>query len=90
MQKGGKKKCSKCLLASCNWGGRCPASTRRCYRCGELGPFSRSNPCKDDHEPLRLGVAGKGRAEGDQPKAQALRHQSLSTYHREGSSEVEG
>ena len=41
-QRGEKKKCSRCLLSRCNGGERCPANTRRCNRCRELGHFRRS------------------------------------------------
>ena len=41
-----KKKCKRCLLPWCNRGDGCPASTKRCNRCGELGHFSKSTLCK--------------------------------------------
>ena len=44
---GGKEKqCKRCLLARCEGGERCPAKTRKCNKCGELGHFSKSTLCK--------------------------------------------
>ena len=65
-QKGVKKKCSKCLLARCNGGESCPAKTKRCYSCGELGHYSKSTRCKgvskvlveDPHPSKQEMVAG--------------------------------
>ena len=48
-----EKKCNKCVLARCEGGTRCPANTRRCNKCGEIGHFSRSPLCK-----------GKGKGKG--------------------------
>ena len=44
--KGERNKCKRCLLSRCNRGDRCPANTKRCNRCGELGHFSKSTLCK--------------------------------------------
>ena len=41
-----KKKCRRCLLSRCTGGDGCPANTRRCNRCGELGHYGRSTLCK--------------------------------------------
>ena len=41
-QVGEEKRCKKCLLARCEAGDKCPANTRNCNRCGELGHFSKS------------------------------------------------
>ena len=40
------KNCNKCLLVRCEGGDKCPAKTRKCNRCGELGHFSKSTLCK--------------------------------------------
>ena len=64
--KGVRKKCSKCLLARCNGGESCPAKTKRCYSCGELGHYSKSTRCKgvskvqveDPHPSKQEMVAG--------------------------------
>ena len=39
-------KCKKCVLSRCDGGERCPAATRKCNRCGELGHFGKSTLCK--------------------------------------------
>ena len=44
--RGEKNKCSRCLLSRCNGGDKCPANTRRCNRCRELGHYGRSTLCK--------------------------------------------
>ena len=43
---GEEKKCTRCLLARCEGGERCPARTRNCNKCGELGHYSKSTLCK--------------------------------------------
>ena len=35
-----ERRCKKCLLVRCEGGEKCPAKTRNCNRCGELGHFS--------------------------------------------------
>ena len=40
------KRCLLCLLSRCEGSERCPAKTRNCNKCGELGHFSKSGLCK--------------------------------------------
>ena len=40
------KNCKRCLLARCEGGEKCPAKTKKCNRCGEMGHFSKSTLCK--------------------------------------------
>ena len=48
-----ERKCKKCLLARCEGAEKCPAKTRTCNRCGELGHFSKSMLCKGKTKGLR-------------------------------------
>ena len=48
-----ERKCKKCLLARCEGGEKCPAKTRSCNRCGEMGHFSKSTLCKGKTKGLR-------------------------------------
>ena len=41
-RQGEEKKCKKRLLSRCKCGERCPANTRKCKNCAELGRYSRS------------------------------------------------
>ena len=41
-----ERKCKQCCLPRCEGSTRCPARTRRCNKCGELGHFGRSTLCK--------------------------------------------
>ena len=52
-QRGEERKCKKCSLARCEGGDKCPAKTRNCNRCGELGHFSKSTLCKGKAKGLR-------------------------------------
>ena len=52
-QRGEERKCKKCSLARCEGGDKCPAKTRNCNRCGELGHFSKSMLCKGKAKGLR-------------------------------------
>ena len=69
-QKRDKKKCKRCWLSRCSRGEGCPANTKRCYRCGEQGHFSKSILCKgvkkvqEECSPKQEMVAGVIR-EGD-------------------------
>ena len=69
-QKGKKKKFKRCLLARCYRGEGCPANTRRCNRCGELGHFSRSSLCKgvskvQDEDPSKQEMMAGAIREGE-------------------------
>ena len=69
--RGEKNKCSRCLLSRCNGGDKCPANTRRCNRCRELGHYGRSTLCKgvrkvQEDYPLKQEMVAGVIREGEQ------------------------
>ena len=48
------KNCSRCLLVRCEGGEKCPAKTKKCNRCGEIGHFSKSTLCKKNKRVRKL------------------------------------
>ena len=48
-----EKSCKRCLLSRCEGSERCPAKTRNCNKCGELGHFSKSVLCKGKAKAMR-------------------------------------
>ena len=66
-QGGEEKRCKRCLLARCEGGEKCPAKTRNCNRCGELGHFSKSTLCKGKAKGLRK-VQEEESSEEDVPR----------------------
>ena len=66
-QGGEEKRCTRCLLARCEGSDRCPAKTRSCNKCGELGHFSKSILCKGKAKGLRK-VQEEESSEEDVPR----------------------